>query len=80
MSILYFDCIAGASGDMILGALVDAGVTLEALSQALDALHLADFELRAKRVSKLAFTATKVANATCPTSWRSSTRVPFRTN
>ncbi len=60
MSILYFDCIAGASGDMILGALVDAGVTLEALSQALDALHLADFELRAKRVSKLAFTATKV--------------------
>ena len=60
MSILYFDCIAGASGDMILGALVHAGVTLEALSQALDALHLADFELRAKRVSKLAFTATKV--------------------
>ncbi len=60
MPILYFDCIAGASGDMILGALVDAGVTLEALSQGLNALHLPDFELRAKRVSKLAFTATKV--------------------
>lgn len=60
MRTLYFDCIAGASGDMILGALVDAGLALETLSQALDALHLPEFELRAKRVTKLAFTATKV--------------------
>ena len=33
--ILYFDCFAGASGDMILGALIDAGLPLEALEAAL---------------------------------------------
>jgi pyridinium-3,5-bisthiocarboxylic acid mononucleotide nickel chelatase len=60
MKIAYFDCIAGASGDMILGALVDAGLPLSELKARLDALHLADFDLEARRVSKNAFTATKV--------------------
>ena len=60
MKIAYFDCIAGASGDMILGALVDAGLPLETLRERLNALHLVDFELRARRVVKNAFAATKV--------------------
>jgi uncharacterized protein (TIGR00299 family) protein len=60
MKIAYFDCIAGASGDMILGALVDAGLPLETLRERLSALHLADFELRTRRVAKNAFAATKV--------------------
>jgi uncharacterized protein (TIGR00299 family) protein len=60
MKIAYFDCIAGASGDMILGALVDAGLPLETLRERLEALHLADFELRARRVAKNAFAATKI--------------------
>lgn len=60
MKTAYFDCIAGASGDMILGALVDAGLPLETLKARLDALHLVDFDLRARRVAKNAFTATKV--------------------
>jgi hypothetical protein len=60
MKIAYFDCIAGASGDMILGALVDAGLPLETLRERLSALRLADFELRARRVAKNAFAATKV--------------------
>ncbi len=60
MKIAYFDCIAGASGDMILGALVDAGLPLETLRERLAALRLADFELRARRVAKNAFAATKV--------------------
>ena len=60
MKTAYFDCIAGASGDMILGALVDAGLPLETLKARLDALHLVDFDLLARRVAKNAFAATKV--------------------
>ncbi len=58
--IAYFDCIAGASGDMILGALVDTGLSIEALEARLDALHLPGFELKARQVAKNAFAATKV--------------------
>ena len=58
--IAYFDCIAGASGDMILGALVDAGLPIETLRARLDALHLQDFDLEAHPVAKNAFAATKV--------------------
>lgn len=56
----YFDCIAGASGDMILGALVDARLPIETLRERLGALRLADFELRLTRVAKHAFAAAKV--------------------
>ena len=40
MTALYFDCFSGASGDMILGALIDAGVTLEDVRQALGSLAI----------------------------------------
>jgi len=60
MKIAYFDCIAGASGDMILGALIDAGLPEAALRERLTALKLVDFELRSRRVQKHTFSATKV--------------------
>ena len=61
MKIAYFDCIAGASGDMILGALVDAGLHVEVLLEHLSALRLGDeFELQAQKVSKNGFGATKM--------------------
>ncbi len=61
MKIAYFDCIAGASGDMILGALVDAGVPQEMLRERLSVLNLEDeFELQAQKVDKNGFGATKV--------------------
>jgi len=60
MKIAYFDCIAGASGDMILGALLDAGLSEEILRERLAALHLADFDLHCRQVSKNGFSATKV--------------------
>jgi uncharacterized protein (TIGR00299 family) protein len=61
MRIAYFDCIAGASGDMILGALVDAGLPVETLREKLGPLNLGDeYELKAKKVSKNGFGATKV--------------------
>jgi uncharacterized protein (TIGR00299 family) protein len=60
MKIAYFDCIAGASGDMILGALLDAGLPEATLRERLAALRLDDFELRCQRVQKNAFSAIKV--------------------
>lgn len=58
--VAYFDCIAGASGDMILGALVDAGLAEDALRDRLMALRLASFGLRCRKVHKSGFAATKV--------------------
>ncbi|MBN1992651.1 MAG: nickel pincer cofactor biosynthesis protein LarC [Anaerolineae bacterium] len=60
MKLAYFDCIAGASGDMILGALLDAGLAEATLRERLAALHLDDFDLRCNRVNKNGFSATKV--------------------
>ena len=44
MRILYFDCFNGASGDMVLGALLDAGLPLSALREALGSLAIEDVE------------------------------------
>jgi uncharacterized protein (TIGR00299 family) protein len=58
--IAYFDCISGASGDMILGAIVDCGLTLERLSGELALLNLAGYALRAERVQRAGLSATRV--------------------
>jgi pyridinium-3,5-bisthiocarboxylic acid mononucleotide nickel chelatase len=42
MTIAYFDCFAGISGDMTLGALIDAGADRAALDAAVEALRLGD--------------------------------------
>jgi len=60
MKIAYFDCFAGASGDMILGALIDAGVDVRKLQEGLGRLHVRDYELRVTRVQKGAIGATDV--------------------
>ena len=61
MKIAYFDCIAGASGDMLLGALVDAGLSVESLQGKLAMLNLGgEFKIEAHRVSKNGFGATKL--------------------
>lgn len=60
MKTAYFDCIAGASGDMLLGALIDAGLPVAALEAELAKLHLHDFHLHVAKVSKNGFGATKV--------------------
>jgi uncharacterized protein (TIGR00299 family) protein len=57
--ILYFDCFSGISGDMVLGALLDAGLPLEDLKRALGSLALGGVELRADRVLRAGVSATK---------------------
>ena len=52
MQIGYFDCFAGASGDMILGALLDAGLGLEKLKDEVAKLHLAHYDIRKETVLK----------------------------
>jgi uncharacterized protein (TIGR00299 family) protein len=52
MRIAYFDCFSGASGDMILGALVDAGLSLEHLKAELAKLGLSHYHLDARQVVK----------------------------
>lgn len=52
MKIAYFDCFAGASGDMILGSLLDAGLPLEKLKETLAKLQLDHYDLKVKKVLK----------------------------
>ena len=60
MRVVYFDCPSGAAGDMIMGALVDAGVSPDALRAELGKLRLAGWDLLVRQVQKGAFRATKV--------------------
>ena len=52
MRTLYFDCFCGAAGDMIVGALLDAGADFEALRAALESLATDGFTVEANRVTK----------------------------
>lgn len=58
--VVYFDCPSGASGDMVLGALVDAGVDLGTLRGELEKLGVPGWTLAAREVRRGAFRATKV--------------------
>ncbi|HLA85232.1 MAG TPA: nickel pincer cofactor biosynthesis protein LarC [Thermoguttaceae bacterium] len=60
MRIAYLDCASGVSGDMILGALVDAGVEIDALNEVLGSLKLGDCRLTATEVRRCGFRATQV--------------------
>ena len=60
MKVAYFDCPSGASGDMILGALVDAGLPLEALREDLGRLPLTGYAVERREVMKGPFRALKI--------------------
>jgi uncharacterized protein (TIGR00299 family) protein len=61
MTILYCDCFSGISGDMFLGALLDAGLPVEHLSEQFNRLSLPEFQgVTAEKVKKGALTATLV--------------------
>jgi uncharacterized protein (TIGR00299 family) protein len=58
--LMYFDCFSGAAGDMVLGALLDAGLPLDLLQAALGSLGVGH-ELRVTRVLRAGISATHVA-------------------
>ncbi|MGE5204468.1 MAG: nickel pincer cofactor biosynthesis protein LarC [Chlamydiota bacterium] len=59
MRIAYLDCFSGISGDMFLGALVDAGVPAELLERIVEALGV-EARLEIRRVSRSGISAVKV--------------------
>jgi hypothetical protein len=56
----YLDCFAGASGDMILGALIDAGLPLESLTEELKRLPLSGYQISAQPATRGVITGTQV--------------------
>ncbi len=60
MRIAYFDCFSGISGDMCLGALVDAGVSLQKLREGLNALNPVSYEIRRRKVKRGGISATRI--------------------
>lgn len=60
MRICYLDCASGISGDMTLGALVDAGADLAAIQAGIDSLGLSSCRLATTEVKKRGFRATQL--------------------
>src|SRR5438105_15291871 len=58
MKAIYFDCFAGASGDMILGALVSAGADAAALKEQLALLGVGGYEIDFVTVDRSGISAT----------------------
>ncbi len=59
MKTLYFDCFCGAAGDMIVGALIDAGADFDTLRNALGTLAVDGYRVTAERINKHGTMATK---------------------
>jgi pyridinium-3,5-bisthiocarboxylic acid mononucleotide nickel chelatase len=60
MKLAYFDCFSGISGDMTLGALVDAGLSADTLRSDLRALQVPGWELTTEKAWKNGMSATHV--------------------
>jgi hypothetical protein len=60
MTIVYFDCVAGASGDMVLGSLVALGAPLGEVERRLRDLPLSGFRLSSRSVERHGFAALKL--------------------
>ena len=60
MKLVYFDCPSGISGNMVLGALLDAGLGLDALKEALAGLRISGYEIEARKVKRRGIAGTLV--------------------
>jgi hypothetical protein len=59
IKVLYIDCFSGVSGDMLLGACLDAGLPLAELRAALGSLGLDDYAVSSERVLRSGIAATR---------------------
>jgi uncharacterized protein (TIGR00299 family) protein len=66
----YLDCFSGVSGDMLLGAIIDCGITVDDLRGELTKLRLDGYKLSARKVTRAGLAATQavveVAGAPAP--------------
>ncbi len=60
MTVAYFDCFSGISGDMVLGAMVDLGVPFVELKAALASLPVGGYEITARHVQRCGIGGTQV--------------------
>ena len=60
MKVAYFDCSSGISGDMCLGAVIDAGVSIRKLENDLKKIPVRGYRLISKKVKRAHFASTKV--------------------
>ena len=61
MTLAYLDCASGISGDMTLGAIVDAGADLAAIQAGIDSLGLPSCRLVASEVQRQAFRGVQIS-------------------
>lgn len=59
-TLAYLDCQSGISGDMLLGALVDAGLSLELLNQRIGKLQIPDLRFERNEVQRMGLRAAKI--------------------
>ncbi len=59
MKIAYFDCFSGVSGDMILGALIDAGLDIRELESELGMLKMSGYKIKAEKTARKGISGTK---------------------
>jgi hypothetical protein len=64
MKIAYFDCFSGVSGDMILGALIDAGLDPGGIRKTLAGIPLSGYEITAEKIVKNGIAGTRFNVAT----------------
>ena len=60
MKVAYFDCFSGISGDMTLGAFLDLGLPLEALTEAFSRLSVHGYEVRTAKEKRGAIGGTRI--------------------
>jgi hypothetical protein len=60
MRIAYFDCFSGASGDMILGSMIDAGLNPRLLREELNKVHIPSVKLKIRKVMRGGIAGTQV--------------------